>query len=84
MHYLYILRSRKDSQLYTGYTNDLRARIAKHKAGKVISTKSRLPVDLLYYESYVNEEDARERERYFKTGWGRAYVRKILSNTLKK
>lgn len=84
MHYLYILRSTKDGQLYTGYTNNLQARISKHRTGKVLSTKSRLPVYLIYYEAYQNEKDARNRERYFKTGWGRSYVRKILSNTLEK
>lgn len=83
MFYTYVLRSRKDRKLYTGFSSDLRARLKKHKTGKVLATKNRLPVDLIYYEAYVNERDAREREKYFKTGWGRKYVRTILKNTLR-
>lgn len=82
MHYVYILKSSKDSHLYYGYTNDLKGRIQKHRAGKVFATKSRLPVKLIYYEAFLSEEDARARERYFKTGWGRNYVKKHLVKTL--
>ena len=83
MHYVYVLKSGKDGHLYYGYTNNLQNRIRKHNEGKVFSTKLRLPVVLIYYEAYTNEEDARSRERYFKTGWGRNYVKKLLINTLK-
>jgi len=82
MFYTYVLRSLKDGKLYTGFSPDLRARLKKHRAGKVLATKNRLPVDVIYYEAYINERDARERERYLKTGWGRNYVHKILKNTL--
>lgn len=82
MYYVYILRSYKDQQLYTGFSLDLKARLKKHQSGKVLATKSRLPMRLIYYEAYVHERDAREREKYFKTGWGRNYIRKILKHTL--
>ncbi|MDO8630109.1 MAG: GIY-YIG nuclease family protein [Phycisphaerales bacterium] len=49
--YLYILRCR-DGLLYTGRTNDLIRRLARHRAGKVRSTKSRLPVQLIYFEEF--------------------------------
>lgn len=83
MHYVYVLKSSKDNHLYYGYTNDLKKRLEKHRQGKVFATKSRLPIELIYYEAYVHEADARERERYFKTGWGRNYIKKILLQTLK-
>jgi len=82
MFTVYILRSQKDGQLYTGFSPNLKSRLSKHRTGKVQATKARLPIDLLYYEAYVNEQDARNREKYFKSGWGRKYVRKILKNTL--
>jgi len=82
MYYVYILQSGKDGKLYTGFTPNLDARLQKHRSGKVLATKARLPVDLLYYEAYKNEPDARNREDYFNTGWGRNYVHKILFNTL--
>ena len=43
MHYVYILYSKKDKKLYTGCTYDLRARLEKHNAKKVVSTMNRTP-----------------------------------------
>ena len=51
MYYTYILQSKKDKQFYTGYTNDLKTRLKLHNAGKVESTKNRLPVELVFYEA---------------------------------
>lgn len=84
MHYVYILCSRKDGNLYVGYTNDLKQRLRKHNSGKVQATAHRLPLALIYYEAYLNEWDAREKERYLKTGWGRNYIRKYLQRTISK
>jgi len=66
MYYIYILKSRKDSNLYTGSTKDLRKRFKDHNEGKVFSTKLRTPFELIYYEAYKNEKDAREREHNLK------------------
>ena len=76
--------SQKDGNLYIGYTNDLKSRFAKHNAGKVQATSYRLPLKLIYYEAYLDEWDAREKEKYFKTGWGRQYIQKKLLRTLQK
>lgn len=76
MHYVYILLSRKDDKLYVGYTIDLVSRISKHNAGKVLATKARLPLRLVYYEAHLDERGAREREKYLKTGWGRNFILK--------
>ena len=66
MFYVYILRSKKDSQLYIGSTNDLRRRFREHNEGKVFSTKHRAPFELIYYEAYKIEKDARKRESNLK------------------
>ena len=84
MHYVYILLSKKDDKLYIGYTNNLKERMEKHNAGKVQSTKNRTPFSLIYYEAYLDESDARTKEKFFKTGWGRNYINKNLKQTLKK
>ena len=39
-------------------------------------------LELIFYEAYANEKDARERERFFKSGWGRNHIQKILKNYL--
>ena len=75
MYYTYILRSTKDNHLYTGSTNNLRKRFNEHNTGMVYSTKFRLPIELVYYEACINEQDARAREKYLKTGPGKRYLK---------
>lgn len=61
-HYIYIVQC-KDASLYTGYTNNLAARIAKHNEGKGAKyTKSRRPVQLRYYETFETKSAALKRE----------------------
>jgi putative endonuclease len=62
MYYRYILKSNKDDSLYIGYTNDLRRRLKEHNTSFSKATKSRLPLKLVYYEAYLSEKDAKERE----------------------
>ncbi len=66
MHYVYILKSKKDKELYIGSTNDLRGRFKEHNAGKVFSTSKRIPFELVYYEAYKIEKEARHREHNLK------------------
>lgn len=66
MCYVYLLRSRKDGQFYIGSTCDLRRRFKQHNSGEVPSTKTRAPFDLVYYEAYRSERDARHRESNLK------------------
>ncbi len=83
MYYVYVLKSLKDGNLYTGYTNDLKKRISLHNSGKVTSTKNRIPFELIYYEACVNQQDATHREKYLKTAWGKRYIKTRLKNYLK-
>ncbi len=66
MYYVYILLSKKDKLLYTGSTNNLQKRFFQHNNGKVFSTRLRKPFDLVYYEAYKSERDARMREKKLK------------------
>ena len=81
MYYFYVLKSLKDNLLYTGSTNDLKRRVSEHNGGKVKSTQSRVPFELVYYEAYKSEEDARRRERSVKQR-GKAFAQ--LKNRIKK
>ena len=61
MNYVYILRC-ADGSLYTGWTNDLEKRVKTHNAGKGAKyTKTRLPVELVYYEEYEEKGEALSR-----------------------
>ncbi|MEK9178960.1 MAG: GIY-YIG nuclease family protein, partial [Patescibacteria group bacterium] len=50
-------------------------RLAEHNSGKVNSTRSRRPLELVYYEACVIRENAIRREHYLKTGFGRRYLK---------
>ena len=82
MYYTYVIRSEKDNRLYTGSTNDLPKRLSEHNSGRVTSTKSRGPFELIYYEASLNEQDARAREKYLKTGMGKRYIKNRLKRFL--
>jgi len=66
MFYVYVLKSKKDGNLYTGSTNNLDRRIKEHNEGKCFSTKTRTPFEIIYYEAYKSESDARKREHNLK------------------
>ncbi len=80
-YYTYVLESLKDRKLYIGWTNNLEQRIKEHQTGKVFSTKYRLPVKLIYYEACLSKEAAIKREKYFKTGFGRRFLRSRLAGS---
>ena len=61
-NYTYILEC-SDGTLYCGWTNDLGKRLTAHNSGKGAKyTKSRLPVKLVYYETFATPNEAMSRE----------------------
>ena len=80
MHYVYVLLSRKDGKLYTGYTKDLKQRFEQHQNGVVFSTKNRRPLELIYYEACLDQNDATKREKYLKTHYGKMFIRRRLKS----
>ncbi|HEA65732.1 MAG TPA: GIY-YIG nuclease family protein [Desulfobacterales bacterium] len=66
MHYVYILLSEKDVKFYTGSTNNLKRRMQEDQSGNVSSTWNRRPLELIYYEACLSEDDAKQRELYLK------------------
>lgn len=82
MFYVYVLLSGKDGKFYTGYSSDLKGRFEEHKQGRVVSTKKRLPMRLVYYEACLDEHDARHRERYLKTHHGKLFLHNRLKSYL--
>lgn len=80
--YVYTLYSLKDKKLYTGFTTSLKDRLGSHFKGEVTSTKHRRPLKLVLYECFVNQKDAKAREVFLKSGYGRANLKKSLQHTL--
>ena len=66
MNCAYLLHCR-DGSLYAGWTNDLAARVKAHNAGVGAKyTRSRRPVELVYYEEFETREEAMSREWHLK------------------
>lgn len=63
MYYEYVLKS--GDKLYVGYTSDLRRRLSEQNSESNRSTRGR-KCRLIYYEAYLSDEDARDRERKLK------------------
>ena len=81
MYYVYILKM-CNNQLYTGFTSDLKRRLKDHESGKVKSTKLRRPLQLIHYEAYKLESDARRREKFLKTSEGKILLHKQIRDLL--
>lgn len=81
IYYTYVLESFHDGKLYVGWTNNLKQRLTKHNGGKVVSTKARLPLRLIYFEGCLSQDAAIKREKYFKTGFGRRFLTNRLAGS---
>lgn len=82
MYYFYTLRFKSNGKLYYGYTDNLKRRIREHKSTNSNFTGRNGEFDLIFYEAYLNRIDAREAEKYFKSGHGREILRGKLKNYL--
>ena len=76
--YVYVLRSLKREFIYIGSTNDLRGRLYEHNTGLVQSKKAYRPFEVAAYVAVGTERKARELEKYFKTGSGKAILKKRI------
>ena len=84
-YYVYLLTLHKSKYLYIGCTNNLEKRMKEHKTGKVFSTNRYLPVNLIYYETYISKLDAFNREKALKNyGSGLAKLKMRLKDTLQE
>jgi predicted GIY-YIG superfamily endonuclease len=74
---VYILRC-SDHSIYVGCTNNLNARLSRHKKGQVVSTRNRLPFEMITYIVFNDKYKAYNFEKYLKSGSGRAFLNKRL------
>lgn len=81
MYYVYFLKSKKKARWsYVGLTNNLVRRLEEHRLGQSTYTKPYLPIELVSYFAVVDYKNARNLEKYFKTGSGIAFMRKRIIN----
>ena len=79
--YTYLLRC-ADGTLYCGWTNDIEKRLAAHNSGKASKyTRSRLPAELVYVETFDTKQEAMSREAQIKRLSRRQKLALISSGT---
>ncbi len=83
MFYFYVLEN-EVGELYFGATNDLRRRFSEHQSGKSKATRSH-DWELIYYEAYKSEFDARQRESRIKLhGHAKRQLKDRIQNCRRK
>ena len=76
--FVYGIVSESDGVIYVGIAKDVENRLSEHNSGKSKYTSGHIPWRLFYKEYIGNAEDARNREKYFKTASGKRRLRAIL------
>jgi putative endonuclease len=77
-YFAYILNSDVDGRLYKGHTDDMNKRLIEHNSGNTKSIKGYVPWSLVYFESFATREESILREKYFKSGSGREFLKDKL------
>ncbi len=76
--FVYVLRSLKDNNLYIGISRNPEKRVEIHNKGKTESTKERRPFILIHKEGCNSLKEAREKEKYCKSGIGREKLKNLF------
>lgn len=77
MYFVYAIQSEKNGKIYVGFSSNLQRRLFEHNHGYVFSTKGYRPWCLIYKEQIINRKEARIKEKYFKSGIGKEYLKSI-------
>lgn len=78
MFYVYVLESIQSGSLYVGFTTNLKKRLSEHNRGDNFSTKPYRPWKIIHVEVYLDEDDARRREKYLKSSQGARLLKRML------
>ena len=81
-YFAYVLESKRDKSWYIGFSTNIKDRLQVHNSGKNVSTKSKRPWKIIYFEGYLDKRDALGREKFLKSGSGHTYLKKQLKNFL--
>ena len=75
MFEVYVIQSQLRNYIYVGLTNDLLRRFNEHQRGFNKTTRSYRPFNLIYNETFPARSEARKREKYLKSGIGKAWIK---------
>jgi len=77
MFFVYAIKSISRNYIYVGLTNDIERRLAEHNKKENRSTKAYAPFELILKESFEKRVEAREREKYLKSGIGKEFLKSL-------
>lgn len=80
MFFVYIIKNTAKSFQYVGLTDDVDKRVSEHNQGLSIATKGYLPLELAWYCAFPTRSQAAQFEKYLKSGSGRAFTQRHLTN----
>ncbi|TDO23424.1 GIY-YIG nuclease family protein [Sediminibacterium goheungense] len=80
MFYAYVLFSLNKGIYYKGSTENLVVRVQQHNDGLVAFTSKYRPWKIVYYEVFSTRAEALKREKFFKSGKGREWLKNTLNN----
>ena len=75
MYFVYVIKSEIRKYIYVGLTNNLERRIDEHNKGYNKTTKPYRPFTLIHSEIFETRSQARIKEKYFKSGIGREFIK---------
>jgi putative endonuclease len=78
-YFIYVLVF-EDNAIYVGMTSNFGRRIRAHKRGSTRSTKGKSLSKVLKLEECTDSIQAREREKFWKSGQGREKIRQFLQS----
>jgi len=84
MFYVYAIENSIDKSWYIGFSEDIDRRVLEHnqKIGGEYTSKKSGRWKLIYYEAYLSKRDALGREKFLKSGSGRKFLNKQMTNYL--
>ncbi|GBE16986.1 GIY-YIG nuclease superfamily protein [bacterium BMS3Abin15] len=77
MYYVYAIKSKARNYIYVGITNNITRRIKEHNNKRESTTRSYAPFEILLTEECLSRIKARKREKYFKSGIGKEYLKSL-------
>lgn len=75
MYFVYAIKSLKDGRIYVGLSLNPERRLLEHNKGETRSTKGYRPWKLVFVEYCGNRENARQREKILKSGYGKEFLK---------
>ena len=77
MFYVYAISSLEHNYIYVGLTQDIDKRIKRHNDGRERTTRFYKPFELIFSEVCITRIEARQREKYWKSGVGKEKLKKL-------